>query len=360
MADKIWEADPEAYIILEHWGQQSEETVLANLGMKMWANRSYDYVPATLGNTSGTFISMDVQSHVSYFNSHDERRLAEHALSEGGSNGAYDIQNPLIAQERMKMTAAFAYLFPGPKMIWQFDELGYDIDINFNGRTGRKPLPWGDEGIGYYEDSLRQHIYSVYQGILDVRNTISPQELASSTKRHQVNGQARRLSYDTDNTDLVLIGNFGLTNTTINPTFTETGDWFDYFSGEEITVSDPNAGLTLVPGQWHLYTSDRLSNGIPGAVEFFDIPVTISPYPFTVDDEIKITFDASKAWDDNTSGLVGAQKVYFHSGVIKDDPDATTLQNVVGTFTDDGLGEMTKVTGDQWEITLTPSTYYSI
>lgn len=360
MADKIWEIDPDAYIILEHWGQASEETVLANLGMKMWANRSYDYVPATVGNTSGSFISMDVQSHVSYFNSHDERRIAEHALAEGLSEGAYNIKDPLIMYERVKMSAAFAYLFPGPKMMWQFDELGYDINIDFNGRTGRKPLPWGEGGLGYYEDSLRQHIYDVYSGILDVRNHIGPDNLAAASTNHQLSGQARRISYDTDATDLVVIGNFGLTETTIDPSFSETGSWFDYFSGEEFNVSNPNQSVTLKPGQWHLYTSERLSDGIPGAVEIFDIPVTITPYPFTRDDEITLTFDATKAWVDETAGLEGAEKVYFHSGVVQDSPDGTTLQNVVGTLTDDGVGEMTNVGGDTWEITFTPSEYYSV
>src|SRR5690606_32570299 len=144
MADKIWEQDENAYIILEHWGVANEEKELGDYGMKMWANRSYDMIPATVGSPlSGSFNNMFVTSHVSFYNSHDERRIAEHCLTEGRSQESYNIKSNEIMYERVKMAAAFTYLQPGTKMIWQFDELGYDIDINLTGRTGRKPLPWG-------------------------------------------------------------------------------------------------------------------------------------------------------------------------------------------------------------------------
>ena len=41
--------------------------------------------------------------------------------------------------ERAKINDAFFLLAPGPKMIWQFGEIGYDISINENDRVGKKP-----------------------------------------------------------------------------------------------------------------------------------------------------------------------------------------------------------------------------
>ena len=360
MADKIWEVDSAAYVILEHWGPFNEESQLANYGMKLWRRRSFDYVQPSIGNDAGNFGSMEVQSHVSYFDSHDEPRLAEHVIKEGRSSGIYNIKDQLIAHERVKMAAAFAYLFPGPKMMWQFDELGYDIDINFNGRVGRKPYAWGTNGLGYYEDSLRQYIYDAYVGILDVRNQVSPEKMAAATTSHQINGETRRLSYDTDDIDLVVIGNFGLGDASIDPSFSETGDWFDYFSGDTVDVANVNQSISLKAGEWHIYTSEKISEGKPGVVEVYDNPVTISPFPFTQNDEITITFDASKAWKRNTNGLVGADTVYFHSGVVLVHPDSSRLDNVVGTLMDDGIGQMTNVGGDIWEITLTPANYYGV
>lgn len=313
MADQLWKVDTKAYVILEHWGPAAEETQLGNYGMKMWRNKSYDYVPATVGNTTGSFSGMDATSHVSFYNSHDERRIAEHCLTEGRSAGSYNIKDSLIMYERVKMAAAFTYLQPGPKMIWQFDELGYDIDINFNGRIGRKPYVWGAGSLKYYNSTLRQNIYKVYQGILSIRNTIGPDKLLAAQKSHQNTGDTRRLSFNTTTIDLVVIGNFALVNSSVDPKFTQTGWWYNYFSGDSINVTNVSALINLKPGEWHIYTTKRLSNGQPNIVGIFENPVTLT---FLGNDKIKILFDATKASPGNTVGLVDADKVYYHSGVI--------------------------------------------
>lgn len=361
MADEIWDFDPECYIILEHWAPSNEETILGDYGMKMWRNKSYDFVPATVGNITGNFGGMNSQDHVTFFDSHDERRIAEHCLTEGQSNGAYDIGNPLVMYERVKMAAAFGFLNPGPKMLWQFDELGYDIHIDFNGRVGNKPLPWGSGGLGYYEDPLRQYIYDAYQGILDVRNTIGADTLSFAQTNHKTSGSTRRLVYNNvGQIDLVVIGNFGLGDESINPNFPSSGIWYDYFSGDSIDVNLTSEMINLKAGEWHIFTDKKLNDGLPGVVAVYENPVTISPDPFTKNDQITITFDAKKASPNGTAGLIDAEKVYIHSGVILSDPSSTTLENIVGTFTDDGIGLMTEVSPDIWEITLTIADYYSL
>ena len=360
MVNQLRVVHPDAYIILEHWGTASEEAVLASNGMKMWRNRSYEYVPASNGFGSGNFSGMDASTHVSYFNSHDEQRLPYHTLNEGLNNGTYNVRNPLITKERMKMAAAFAFLFPGPKMLWQFDELGYDIDINFNGRTGRKPLPWGPGSLNYYTDSLRQHIYNAYRGILDVRNSVGAENLSTASTAHKMTGNTRRLSYNTSDIDLIVLGNFGMNSENLDPSFTQAGTWYNYFSGDSITVSNPNQAINLLPGEWHIYTTTRLSEGLPNVVETFENPVTITPYPFTQFDQITVRFDATKAWKNGSNGLIGADSVYFHSGAITDSYDSTSWDVTVGTLNADEIGLMTEVSEDIWEITLTPDQYYSL
>lgn len=351
MADHIWSVDPKAYVILEHWGPTAEENVLGEYGMKKWRNRSYDFVPAVTGQASGSFSGMNAPNHVSYFNSHDERRIAEHALTEGMSNGIYDVKNPLIMFERVKMAAAFAFLQPGPKMMWQFDELGYDIDINLNGRVGRKPLPWGDNGLGYYEDQNRQYIYDAYKAILEVRKQIDPEMLDNATINHKNTGNSRRLSYNTTATDLVVIGNFGLNTESIDPAFTQSGIWYNYFTGEEINVTNVNSLIELKAGEWHIYTTEKLSNGLPGVVEVFESPVTISPSVFNMNNEITITFDATKAWNDGTAGLVDASNVQMVAGIVADISHPQTLSN-------EKTGVLQK-TGDQtWEIKIVPKDFF--
>ena len=62
------------------------------------------------------------------------------------------------ALKRMELDALFFFTVPGPKMIWQFGELGYDISIDQNGRTGEKPIKWE-----YLTDVDRHKLYHVLQ-----------------------------------------------------------------------------------------------------------------------------------------------------------------------------------------------------
>jgi len=360
MANEIWKIDRESYITLEHWSGASEEGVLGNAGMKMWRNKSYDFVPATVGKPIGSFVNTDALTHVTFYNSHDERRIAEHCLAEGLSQNGYNIKDSVIMYERVKMAAAFTYLQPGPKMIWQFDELGYDIDINFNGRTGRKPYVWGNGSLRYYESGLRQNIYKTYQGILNIRNTITPQLLAAAQINHQHSGDTRRLSYNTSGTDLVVIGNFAMSDKTVDPKFTQTGMWYNYFSGDSVNVTNVTKPIALKAGEWHIYTNKRLAPGQKDVVKVYDNPVTVSPTSFTGSDRITITFDAKKADPKGSLGLVGADKVYMHSGVVLSSATNSNLTSVVGSGADDGIGQLTSLGNDLWSITLTPNAYFAI
>jgi glycosidase len=360
MSDKIWDVDNKAYVILEHWGPAAEENQLAAHGCKLWRNKSYDFVPVAIGNSNGSFSGVEATSHVSFFNSHDERRIAEHCITEGKANGAYNIKNEEIMFERVKMSAAFLLLSPGPKMIWQFDELGYDIDIDFNGRTGRKPFPWGNNSLNYYENDLRQNIYKTYKGLLDVRKKVGASSMMSSIQKIKNTGSTRRYSYDTGNIDLVLLGNFATSTQSVNPEFSIMGTWYDYFSGEEINVTNLTSPISLAAGEWHIYTTVRLTDSLPGVVETYSNPVTISPSPFGINDNITIRFDATKAFPGGTQGLKGSNKVYMHAGLVAGDPHGENLDFEVGNLVDDGVGEMTSLGNDMWEIKLKISDYFDV
>jgi glycosidase len=361
MADKIWEEDQDAYVILEHWAPADEEEELDEYGMKMWRNRVHSFYDAMVGKTSGQFSDLSDLSHVVFVGSHDEERVAQQALTGGytSEDGSYSVRSKAVYTERAKMVAAFNLLNPGPKMIWQFDELGYDISIDYNGRVGAKPLVWGAEGLGYYEDPLRKYIYEAYRGILDVRAQVDPVKMAAGSASHKLSGQVRRLIYNTDDIDLVLIGNFGVEAGSIDFTYPQPGDWYDYFSGEQIDVNNMSVTQELAAGEWHIYTSKRLSEGNPEVVQIVTNPVNVSPYPFTMTDEVTITFDPAKASNDGTDGLTNASQVYMHAGVILRGDEDETIIHEIGNLNDDGIGEMT-ANGDKWQIIITPKNYFQI
>ncbi len=362
MADKLWETDPDSYVILEHFGDNREETELAEYGLLLWRNMGYPYWQALGGQTGESFAGARVNSHVSYMESHDEQRQLWEVFQEGSANGEYNTRDTTIALERLKTNAAFIYMLPGPKMLWQFGELGYDIDINQNGRTGNKPLVWGDNSLGYYEDPLRKFVYDAFASVLSLRSLVNNEQNVSYTYNNTSNGAQRLITIDSDDLDVLVIGNFGLVASSYEFSYTQTGDWFDYYSGETIDVSEVQSSINLAPGELKIFTSNKVSEGFPNVLEAYENPVTISPASFTKDDQITIRFDASKASAAGTGGLVGSSKVYMHAGIVLDDFNSNTLSNVIGNLTDDGVGQMTKVNGesDIWEITLTPQSYFNV
>ena len=82
--------------------------------------------------------------------------------------------------------------------------------------------------------------------------------------------------------DVTIVGNFSLTTNNVQPNFSKTGSWFDYFSGESITVSDPIAPIPLTPGEFHIYTTVKQPTpkaGLVTAVEDEETNPLVLVYP---------------------------------------------------------------------------------
>jgi hypothetical protein len=85
-------------------------------------------------------------------------------------------------------------------------------------------------------------------------------------------------------------------------------------------------------------------------------PITLTPITTGTDgeDSLRITYNASQG----VTGLVGASEVYFHSA-IQTIPFSPDWEYTVGNWgDDDGLGEMTAVGNNVWEITIHVDDYY--
>ena len=117
--------------------------------MMLWGNMNDNYGEASMGfvnnsNISGIFYnsrSWNNPNLIGYMESHDEERLMYRNLTDGNTtNPSHNVTQLSIALKRIQLAANFFIPVPGPKMIWQFGELGYDISIDYNGRTGKKPI----------------------------------------------------------------------------------------------------------------------------------------------------------------------------------------------------------------------------
>ena len=168
MAKKIRSHTPDAYIILEQFAANSEEVVLAADTMMLWGNANASYAQNTMGYATGSDISWgyyktrgwSVPRLVTYMESHDEERLMYDNLQYGNSTEAYSAKSLGLALSRMKAVNLFFLTLPGPKLIWQFGELGYDQSINLcpdntvnsGCRVAAKPVLWDYQTVPARQD----------------------------------------------------------------------------------------------------------------------------------------------------------------------------------------------------------------
>ncbi|MET4082378.1 1,4-alpha-glucan branching enzyme [Pedobacter sp. UYP30] len=250
------------YTILELFADKTEEQVYANEGMMMWNNLNYNMNEATMGYVpTSDFSSGMYQTHdfpksenlVTYGESHDEERLNYKNIAYGNASvsSSYSIKGNLpTSLKREEMAAAFLFAIPGPKMIWQFGELGYDVSIDYNGRTGEKPIH-----PEYYNDSNRKALYDAYSKFIKLKenNVIftAPNPTFSLS-----NGIKYIKLSDATNT-VVVVGNFDVVSQTANVDFGSSGTWTDAV-GSSVNLSSTTYKSKLAPGEYHIFSKVAL------------------------------------------------------------------------------------------------------
>ncbi len=260
IADEIWAVDSTAYIILEHFAENSEEKVLSDYGMMLWGNANWNYAQASMGYESESDFSWgyydtrgwNEPNLVTYMESHDEERLMYKNLQWGNHSGDYNIRDLSTALNRIKLAAGFFFTLPGPKMIWQFEELGYDYSIDYRGRTGEKPIKWE-----YFGEENRRNLYKTFAALIKLRRENEVFTAPNSSAQLSFNGAGKRIVMS-GSPNVVVIGNFGVTSQNIVPNFQHVGQWYDYFSGDTFNVVNTTESILLEAGQFHIFTDIKL------------------------------------------------------------------------------------------------------
>ncbi len=286
-------ANPNSYMILEHFADNAEEKALSDQGFMLWGNHNHDYSEAAMGwvsssNFSGVFHSQRGWTYkhlVGYQESHDEERILYRLKNFGNSSGNYDTQVLATALARKELTSLFLYFVPGPKMLWQFGELGYDVGINDPCRVCNKPIRWN-----YQNDVNRARLYNITSEIINLR--VQNPTFNSNNYRYSLNGATKRINLDHSDFDATVLGNFDVVAQNIDPNFQSTGWWYEYFSGDSINVGNVNASINLQPGEYRLYTTKKVSvqnNVSVGPNPIFQAGIMVYPNP--ADDQITIEWN---------------------------------------------------------------------
>ncbi|HEV2352759.1 MAG TPA: hypothetical protein VGR89_00815, partial [Puia sp.] len=281
-------ASPGSYCILEMFADNSEQQVEANYGMMLWGeDLSGNYNQATMGYsnpspggatwdlTGSVYTSLGGWNNpglVVYQESHDDERLMYNNEQYGNSSGGYNIKDTATALARDAMSTAFWALAPGPKMLTEFGELGFDYSINWctNGgvnpsgscRLTPKPIRWD-----YLQVPGRKKLHDVYASLLKLRGDYPG--LATGATNYSLSGNVKYLGVQSDSLSAMVVGNFDVVPATGSISFPTSGTWYDYLSGDSITATGSSQAITLSPGEYHVFLDKNLGTN--------DTTTTVTP-----------------------------------------------------------------------------------
>ena len=280
----IKEVRPDACMILEHLCAESEERVLAQDGMMCWRNMNHEYCEGAMGyvcDVNGVYANgnnMPKNGLVGYMESHDEERTTYKAATYGYMKVKTDHatrMNQAIANAAQFLTV------PGPKMIWQFGELGYDYSIDYNGdRTAEKPVKWD-----YADDPDRKRLYNAYSMLNAVRN-VHPELFATNAtftsklgRGDWYNGRFVTLTSADGTKSLVVAINLTEKDGNFTINFPKTGTWTNLLTKATLNVSNTSYTHAVPANSCVIYTNFTVT-GVED-VENDKVECTVYPNPAT-------------------------------------------------------------------------------
>ena len=327
MASEMWKRNPDAYVIFEHLTNNTEEKELSDAEIMLWGNMNKNsdgnYCEAAMGYNESNKSNLTWGSYtsrgwtrpnlVTYMESHDEERQMFKCLAYGNANASenYSTKDTATALKRAALTATFFFTIPGPKMIWQFGERGYDYSIDYpTGRLDSKPPRWD-----YMSKPDRIKLYQKYASLIYLKEN---NPLFSTTDfQLDVAGAVKKIILNSGSKSAVVLGNFDVVSTMVSPGFNHTGKWYDYMSGDSLTVTDLNAPLNFKPGEYRLYLSERFETPYGIATKQKEpFSVIVAPNPVSDFCNILITYTGTDFCEVKDFTLSGRKSGIIYSGKI--------------------------------------------
>jgi glycosidase len=266
--------DATMYPILEHFAANDEDKALSNIGFMLWGNQNTNYTQAAMGYDTNWDLSYGYYGNqggrgwsqpnlMTYMESHDEERMQFKNVAYGKTSrdASYTTKDPATGLKRDAMSAALFFSQPGPRMIWQFGELGYDYSINTctdgttvkeDCRTAAKPIRWD-----YQQDANRRSLYNTYKAMALLKRQAVFSAPTSYTQN--LGGAVKTISIANADLAVVTYGNFDVETQNATITFPSTGTWYNYLTGTTLNVTSTSMAMALQPGDYGVYTSRRLA-----------------------------------------------------------------------------------------------------
>ncbi|ALD21209.1 alpha-amylase family glycosyl hydrolase [Hymenobacter sp. DG25A] len=273
-----------SYAILETFVANEEAKALSAAGLMLWGKMTGNYNEATMGYHDGGKSDLSYGYYkqrgftepnlVTYMESHDEDRLMYKNLRFGNSSGSYSVKNLNTALARQEAAAAFFFTVPGPRMIWQFGEVGYDKGIfmcpdgTYPGDDGTDPKNYGKDQScklsnkpalwDYYDNANRRRLYDVYRSLIQLKKD-EPVFENFTAFTQDVSGAVKTIHLNNSDQNVTVLGNFDVKSATVNPKFQKAGTWYNYLDGTSLKIKNTDSTFTLAPGQYFVYLSKKVA-----------------------------------------------------------------------------------------------------
>ena len=248
MYNKIRYYNKNCYLILEHLAANDEETELADYGFLLWGHLNHQFRNLLKGKND-SISSLNHKNRgwkephlVGYMESHDEERLVYDANQK--------FKDSTVSLVRARAAAVLFFAYPGPKLFWQFGEFGYDVPIDYNGRTGVKPIKWE-----YMKDPNRQALLEVYTQMIHLRKNIVAFKEGDFIEVCE--SLVKKININHPTINIRVIANFNLKEVEVTSNL-EIGTWFDFFGETIWNVSEKNQRITIKAGEYFLFTSNKI------------------------------------------------------------------------------------------------------
>jgi hypothetical protein len=198
------------------------------------------------------------------------------------------------ALDRQKLAGAFFFTIPGPKMMWQFGELGYgggpreclksgsgdgDCLASDPGRTARKPIRWD-----YRDEPNRYDLYKTWSELIRLRH-VNPVFSDPATQVNiQSSGPVKHIRLLHDTNAVLVVGNFGVTTQNGSVTFPETGTWYVFGTDDTMEITTTTQNFRLDAGEYRILSKNKLQHPdeeppVTSIHRIDDLPGTFALYP---------------------------------------------------------------------------------
>jgi len=348
-ADYSWSLDPTHYVIFEHLGGNAEEEEWANYrisgeadgfskGIMMWGKMTDNYnelsmgYPANISGMTSASRGFTANRLMGYAESHDEERLMYKNLQFGNAaNPAHNVKTVDVALSRMSAIGAVSLLVPGPKMIWHFGELGWDLSI-FSCKDGSvntpndaasgdckldtKPQP---QWVNWTTNNSRSKIYTDWAKMITLKTTEPVFSGAATINSGSSLSQNIKITNvalaSTQLKDVLIIANFDVTSKAVPTGFPYTGEWYNLMDNTRINVTDVSLPITIEAGGYRIY-GNKVANL---AIDNYEGKAGIYLYPNPAATYFTLNADTTKVQIFSMSGQLVKS---FESSNTKDTPFA--------------------------------------